>query len=104
MIVSIRSNDAVFLSYDEKVYCVSHKGEGQMSDIIHVELPEPIRMVCAGQNIMFAISYTSKVYAWKPFYPSIYVKLEGLFDSFEDSKCQETEEHLSEEEKFKRAV
>jgi len=62
-----------------------------------VNLPEPIRIVCAGQDMLFAVSYTSKVYAWKPYDPSWYVKIDGLFDSYEEKHKCESSTNLTEE-------
>ena len=75
-----------------------------MTEVLLVELPEPIRLVCAGQDFLFAVSYTSNVYMWKPYDPSWYILLPGLFNSLEESKGKTDNKQLSEEEKFKQAV
>ena len=56
--------------------------------------------------MLFAVSYTSKVYAWKPYDPTRYISLFGLFDTLaeEENKSCVNEKNLSEEEKFKQVL
>jgi len=68
--VAVKTNDLVFLTYDEKVYSATHMGNGVITEPVRIPLTEPVKIICAGSNISFAVTYTNQVFMWHPFDPT----------------------------------